>query len=285
MVGELAPAGMDTDRSVGKPPPLVSPARVSTQPSNRASAHVWHDAVAHAPKPDSHGRTTVADSKGARERSPDATSVDHGSAPTSVGGQPVHPGVSCDVCGLPVMGTRWKAMTRRNFDLCDGCIRHPGHHFSVLDVFLHIVRPVAVNLADVALWPDGLPWDLVEAEDAHGNARATLPVNGMGLCLHDGVWCDGCDAQVVGARFRCSNCMDHDLCTQCYFSPKLRSIHDQSHCFFMINAPLLDTSSLSLVNLYHPEEDLALATGSSPCRSTCAARAYSWVAWFVFVTR
>ncbi|XP_015600108.1 E3 ubiquitin-protein ligase MIB2 [Cephus cinctus] len=45
---------------------------------------------------------------------------------------------------------------------------------------------------------------------------------------HSSIICDGCKKHgIVGIRWKCAQCFDYDLCTQCYMS----DIHDLSHTF------------------------------------------------------
>lgn len=45
---------------------------------------------------------------------------------------------------------------------------------------------------------------------------------------HSNIVCDGCKRHgIVGMRFKCAQCLDYDLCTQCYMA----DVHDLSHTF------------------------------------------------------
>ena len=48
-----------------------------------------------------------------------------------------HPGVTCNECGMPIVGIRYKSATKQDFDLCIDCEAKSGH----TDVFLKIKRP------------------------------------------------------------------------------------------------------------------------------------------------
>ena len=100
-------------------------------------------------------------------------------------------------------------MTRHNFDLCDACVRTRGPHLTLRDVWLHVVRPVGGGMLNGrAIWPDGLPG----GDGPDVGAPRSPTIDARGLCVHREVLCDGCDREVIGARFKCANCMDHDLC-------------------------------------------------------------------------
>ncbi|KAI8841766.1 hypothetical protein BC829DRAFT_402136 [Chytridium lagenaria] len=51
-----------------------------------------------------------------------------------------------------------------------------------------------------------------------------------------GIVCDSCDAKSFsGARHKCSNCPDYDLCAGCY--PSANVLHDASHTFVKVRHP------------------------------------------------
>lgn len=51
--------------------------------------------------------------------------------------------------------------------------------------------------------------------------------------LHLGVFCDGCDQQVRGVRYKCTQCHDYDLCSAC----ETKGTHDRTHTMFKIAEP------------------------------------------------
>ena len=67
-----------------------------------------------------------------------------------------------------------------------------------------------------------VPWSQQDREDANRT-------------VHHGIGCDGqlCAARkeaIVGLRYRCSDCENFDLCTECFSSPDVP--HDQTHLFY-----------------------------------------------------
>ena len=56
--------------------------------------------------------------------------------------------------------------------------------------------------------------------------------------LHYGVTCDGCEGEVRGVRYKCLNCPDYDLCSNC----KATGMHSE-HEMFNIDHPLPMVSS------------------------------------------
>jgi len=53
--------------------------------------------------------------------------------------------------------------------------------------------------------------------------------------VHSNVYCDSCESQIVGTRYKCSSCPDFDLCQACEAKP---GVHDPSHMFLKITKPV-----------------------------------------------
>jgi len=53
--------------------------------------------------------------------------------------------------------------------------------------------------------------------------------------VHYNITCDGCDAIIKGARYKCGNCPDYDLCENC--EQWSESIHRPDHIFLKIKIP------------------------------------------------
>ncbi|KAJ3029917.1 UNVERIFIED_CONTAM: hypothetical protein HDU68_010700 [Siphonaria sp. JEL0065] len=60
-----------------------------------------------------------------------------------------------------------------------------------------------------------------------------------------GVRCDGCDASSFGGnRFRCNDCQDYDLCSDCHSKVASNTMeHDHSHTFKLVENPLVKNSA------------------------------------------
>ena len=50
------------------------------------------------------------------------------------------------------------------------------------------------------------------------------------------VVCDGCNKQIIGIRYKCINCKDYDLCTNCEVNSL--KIHEPRHIFLEIPFPI-----------------------------------------------
>ncbi|KAK3577180.1 hypothetical protein CHS0354_037519 [Potamilus streckersoni] len=106
------------------------------------------------------------------------------------------------------------------------------HQDIVRDVTKKTVRHVLKGLDGAVIesihGTKGIP--LTSASEK-GNAPSALlhPVY-----AHDGVICDNCNKTIIGARYKCGNCLDYDLCEEC---EALNGVHDEEHVFIKIRRP------------------------------------------------
>lgn len=53
--------------------------------------------------------------------------------------------------------------------------------------------------------------------------------------IHRGITCNSCQASpICGIRYKCSNCVDYDVCERC----EVRDDHDKTHLFIKIRIPM-----------------------------------------------
>ncbi|KAF1816857.1 hypothetical protein P152DRAFT_453475 [Eremomyces bilateralis CBS 781.70] len=53
--------------------------------------------------------------------------------------------------------------------------------------------------------------------------------------IHRGIQCNSCEVKPIrGVRWRCANCADFDLCTDC----EAMGVHDKTHIFFKVKIPI-----------------------------------------------
>ncbi|XP_071149090.1 next to BRCA1 gene 1 protein-like [Mytilus edulis] len=55
------------------------------------------------------------------------------------------------------------------------------------------------------------------------------------IYYHEHVTCDFCERTIVGARYKCCNCSDYDLCEEC---EAIHGVHDPNHVFLKIRRPV-----------------------------------------------
>nr|XP_022323351.1 next to BRCA1 gene 1 protein-like isoform X1 [Crassostrea virginica]XP_022323352.1 next to BRCA1 gene 1 protein-like isoform X1 [Crassostrea virginica] len=55
------------------------------------------------------------------------------------------------------------------------------------------------------------------------------------IYYHCGVLCDNCNKVIVGARYKCCNCGDYDLCEEC---ENISGVHDHTHVFIKLRRPI-----------------------------------------------
>ncbi|KAF9173470.1 hypothetical protein BGX21_000804 [Mortierella sp. AD011] len=186
----------------------------------------------------------------------------------------VHTNVYCDICLNTIRGIRWKCQDCDNYDLCQGChalagLRHPHHTFKpfekyskkteeIPDVSANVTQPSLRHNAvcDICLTsivgvrykcfqcPD---YDLCQgclplAKDNH-KGHTFFPIANPGQLNfvldqtpHTNVFCDCCNNEIYGIRYKCGNCIDYDLCSSCEALPG--SIHDPNHIFLKIRKPI-----------------------------------------------
>lgn len=131
--------------------------------------------------------------------------------------QQVEHNASCNMCRKQIKGIRWKCTACVDVDVCSTCkpntpFTHPYHRWSKL------------TQADAV--PTGVQ-----------------PSNWV---AHPRIVCDGCDANIVGPRYKCIVCDDFDWCYHCEADPAIQ--HDPGqvpHLFLKIDKPLRGGSNAS----------------------------------------
>jgi len=56
--------------------------------------------------------------------------------------------------------------------------------------------------------------------------------------IHTHVYCDVCNEQIVGIRYKCVNCVDYDLCQACEENNLKLGSHDPEHLFLKVYKPV-----------------------------------------------
>ncbi|KAF8498455.1 hypothetical protein BU17DRAFT_59289 [Hysterangium stoloniferum] len=140
-----------------------------------------------------------------RPQTPEGMDVEKSQSPPQVeSSQMLHPGIWCDFCGKQIRGLRFKCQECPHYDLCANCIvvnqaldKHNADK-------THIHR---FNTFNPPSQKDLTPREIITALGPRENTPQTV--------IHRDVICDKCNETVVGARFKCLNCPDFDLCDKC----------------------------------------------------------------------
>ncbi|PSR78105.1 hypothetical protein PHLCEN_2v7569 [Hermanssonia centrifuga] len=130
----------------------------------------------------------------------------------------VHKSVWCDGCKTkPIFGVRHKCLQCKDYDLCTTCLCSP--------------KLRASHDAKHTFFPVDTPKDLTAYQAEKLKLEAENPT-------HLGFQCDACQVRpIVGARNRCMNCRDFNLCQTCVSSRQVRLQHDKDHVFFPMDDP------------------------------------------------
>lgn len=87
---------------------------------------------------------------------------------------------------------------------------------------------------------------------------------GKGGFRHRHIWCDGCEKEIRGMRYKCEHCPDYDLCGSCLPLLNTSALHPTSHTFkAMLHRDLKDR-----VNLFSAAS-ASDSTESSVHNATC----------------
>lgn len=138
-----------------------------------------------------------------------------------------HIGVTCDSCGNSnFKGYRYKCLECPDYDLCDFCFEKKKMNK------LHLISHAMLLLHN----------------PTYGSNLEKLVQAGLKLVnklliekkiIHQNINCNGCDQQnISGIRFKCDNCLDFDLCYNCFSSKKECKAHKSSHQMISILSPL-----------------------------------------------
>ncbi|KAJ2645766.1 hypothetical protein IWW40_005870 [Coemansia sp. RSA 1250] len=77
---------------------------------------------------------------------------------------------------------------------------------------------------------------------------------------HPGVYCDTCDKPIVGVRYKCGNCLDYDLCSECEPVTK----HNEDHLFIMMRQRYSAPTQKPMLSMVYPPIKLPSQAKSAP---------------------
>lgn len=122
----------------------------------------------------------------------------------------------CDGCDQGIIGTRYKCLNCKDFDLCSECEKNHSKLHNAKHVFLEILYPVnSIN--------SKCPFPLFIDEEPK-------------LMLHYGIICDNCECAILTTRYMCINCSNYDLCESCH----KKACHNVFHQFIVAKRTLKD---------------------------------------------
>ncbi|KAJ2344706.1 hypothetical protein GGF43_005391, partial [Coemansia sp. RSA 2618] len=82
--------------------------------------------------------------------------------------------------------------------------------------------------------------------------------------VHPGVYCDACEASIVGVRYKCGNCVDYDLCEKC--GPVAK--HNKDHLFVVMRQRHAAPTNKPMLSMVYPPIKPARRTPST--QAACA---------------
>eukprot|EP01098_Paradermamoeba_levis_P015065 TRINITY_DN7460_c0_g1_i1.p1 TRINITY_DN7460_c0_g1~~TRINITY_DN7460_c0_g1_i1.p1 ORF type:complete len:1129 (+),score=354.56 TRINITY_DN7460_c0_g1_i1:136-3387(+) len=150
----------------------------------------------------------------------------------------VHPGSVCSGCHMtPIQGIRYRCVNCVNYDLCAECEANPGPQHNKLHLFLKIATPLPLSPSFTNLPPLN-PTDKPLLPALY-ELQATPPEGSN--ATHKGTTCDGCGkAPIVGIRYKCVNCDEFNLCSDCQGTVE----HYPLHLFLRVRFPLPEQTTL-----------------------------------------
>ncbi|XP_059174283.1 uncharacterized protein LOC131954538 [Physella acuta] len=151
-------------------------------------------------------------------RSAQPISSDHIGADQSNYSNIIHPNITCDECKvLNIRGVRWKCLQCADFDLCGTCFRNKKHFPE--HQFRRITQPLAARRVTV------------NSSTYLVNTNQNREGQQVDIDTHPTTTCDECQTKgFSGVRWKCSQCIDYDLCDECFKYGK----HSPDHAFFKI---------------------------------------------------
>lgn len=88
----------------------------------------------------------------------------------------------------------------------------------------------------------------IQTQPESSPETSITPANklGKGGFRHRHIWCDGCENEIRGMRYKCEHCPDYDLCGSCLPLLNTSALHPTSHTFkAMLHRDLKDRINLS----------------------------------------
>jgi hypothetical protein len=158
-----------------------------------------------------------------------STSTSNSCPSKDTGPQPVHSGVSCDLCGVAsITGPRYKCLCCPNFDACGACIAND---------------PLGTKCSSSASASGGgCKHDvLVRVCETRWMGIGAEVLQNQSSWAHPGFSCSGCGVKtIVGRRYTCTVCDNAHFCERCDFCGVHAAAGLEPHPMLRVNptAPL-----------------------------------------------
>ncbi|KAH7726155.1 Ref(2)P protein [Aphelenchoides avenae] len=150
----------------------------------------------------------------------------------------------CDQCGVePIVGVRYKCAVCEDYDLCLKCEERGLHDHHLMLRFGRVADKV-FNWTNAG---KELHKNLIKLQkhiypQARNNGDdRPAEVHHDPDAVHD-LTCKECGEQVVGVRYKCGVCIDHDICSEC----EANGVHDK-HITLRFAGVVNEVSSWTLV--------------------------------------
>ncbi|OUM52267.1 hypothetical protein BVG19_g1440 [[Candida] boidinii] len=156
----------------------------------------------------------------------------------------------CDGCDAPLnTSLRYHCKDCLDYDLCEACeskgTETEGHEntHSMISI-----DPQIKTSSKFSSTKDSLPTKRDVSGARRESAEVTnyiRPLPPIPKCppiftnIHRGISCDGCNAfPIVGNRFKCSDCVDYDLCSDCESKGTETGLHKCTHKMAVYRTPI-----------------------------------------------
>ncbi|CAO3621646.1 unnamed protein product [Mucor hiemalis] len=156
----------------------------------------------------------------------------------------------CDYCDNDIVGIRHSCAVCPDFDLCHSCFsivkeNHPEHIFVTRLVGTQASKKPKNKKEAKIFNPSTTSTTTVDSPQPSHDANNT-----HASILHLGVYCDNCQTEITGIRFKCGHCPNYDLCQICEeYAPNL---HNEAHAFIKIRYPIKSLAKRPILPTFSP---------------------------------
>lgn len=152
--------------------------------------------------------------------------------------------VQCDECAArgfddPIAGVRYKCAVCDHYDLCSKCERRGLHDHHIMLRFGRIADKILNWTSDARELHENLVklQEQIYPPAKNDGEDRLVEVRRDANAVH-GVTCKECGEQVVGVRYKCGVCPNHDICSEC----EANGVHDK-HITFRFSGVVSEITS------------------------------------------